>query len=566
MSMLNGTHIIKGRWKILKKIGQGAFGEIYQAKNILTNEMVAIKVERVDSKKQVLKMEVAVLKKLQDSSYVCRFITCGRFSDYNYMVMELLGENLSELRRRQTDGKFSLSTTIKIGQQMLRAIEAVHNLGYLHRDVKPSNFAMGLTTKKKVAFLIDFGLARRFVLPNGDVRPARDSAGFRGTARYASVNSHLSKDLGRRDDLWSLFYVLVEFSVGSLPWRRLKDKDQIGEMKIATSPTELTAGLPEEFLLFMRHLESLDYMDKPDYKYLQGLLMDMYHKLTPTDTIAEIADDDIALEGPKKSDAATTQDQGPLRHQRSNPSSSRSQKFPRGQDKAPERQGDQKEELEKEEIRSEEEKVVGSPEKEPSLLRRTTDQQMLYRHKFKNMSSDFIEFKPPFAVNPNKQAYVSSTVEESDPFQIKAHRRSYSLPVTLTGNPFGPDEQAQTSTPPAQGPAARAMRSHRHSPSISISFGRKSKSERGKRDPVEEQQVPVGLDKQSLSQFRDTLSQLTKEEDKGNPQSDVNIEIMDVEDKSVGTSKKSKKKSKKTDSNSKLRPRFGSKGSPLKSH
>ncbi len=53
------------------------------------------------------------------------------------MVMELLGDNLSELRRRQPDGKFSLPTTLKLGQQMLRAIEAIHDLGYLHRDVKP---------------------------------------------------------------------------------------------------------------------------------------------------------------------------------------------------------------------------------------------------------------------------------------------------------------------------------------------------------------------------------------------------------------------------------------------
>ena len=63
-------------------------------------------------------------------------------------------------------------TTLKLGIQMLRAIEAVHDLGYLHRDVKPSNYAMGLSpAKRHSCFLIDFGLSRRFVMPNGEVRP-----------------------------------------------------------------------------------------------------------------------------------------------------------------------------------------------------------------------------------------------------------------------------------------------------------------------------------------------------------------------------------------------------------
>ena len=68
------------------------------------------------------------------------------------MVMELLGENLSELRRRQPNNKFSLLTTMKLAIQMIKSIEAVHDLGYLHRDIKPSNFAMGLNppSKRKV--------------------------------------------------------------------------------------------------------------------------------------------------------------------------------------------------------------------------------------------------------------------------------------------------------------------------------------------------------------------------------------------------------------------------------
>lgn len=132
---------------------------------------------------------------------------------------------------------------------------------------------MGLSgSKSRTVFIIDFGLARRFIGTTGEVRPPRESAGFRGTARYASINSHQSSDLGRRDDLWSLFYVLVEFLKGILPWRKIRDKDQIGEMKSQYNNDELVTDLPVEFLKIMKHIQSLGYADRPDYDFIYNLL------------------------------------------------------------------------------------------------------------------------------------------------------------------------------------------------------------------------------------------------------------------------------------------------------
>jgi len=75
--------------------------------------------------------------------------------------MELLGENLSELRRKQPDSRFSLSTSLRLGVQMVRATEAVHKLGYIHRDIKPSNFVIGPAPHRvRQCYVIDFGLAR----------------------------------------------------------------------------------------------------------------------------------------------------------------------------------------------------------------------------------------------------------------------------------------------------------------------------------------------------------------------------------------------------------------------
>ena len=79
-------------------------------------------------------MEVAVLKKLQGRDHVCRFIGCGRNDRFNYVVMQLQSKNLAELRRAQARGSFSLSTTLRLGYQILKGIEAIHDVGFLHRQ------------------------------------------------------------------------------------------------------------------------------------------------------------------------------------------------------------------------------------------------------------------------------------------------------------------------------------------------------------------------------------------------------------------------------------------------
>uniref|UniRef100_A0A8C8E396 non-specific serine/threonine protein kinase n=1 Tax=Oryzias sinensis TaxID=183150 RepID=A0A8C8E396_9TELE len=256
----------------LKKIGGGGFGEIYEALDLLTRENVALKVESAQQPKQVLKMEVAVLKKLQGKNHVCKFIGCGRNDKFNYVVMQLQGRNLADLRRSQPRGTFTMSTTLRLGKQILESIEAIHSVGFLHRDIKPSNFAMGrLPSTYRKCYMLDFGLARQYTNTNGEVRPPRTVAGFRGTVRYASVNAHKNKEMGRHDDLWSLFYMLVEFAVGQLPWRKIKDKEQVGQIKERFDHKMLLKHMPSEFSIFLDHVLALDYYTKPDYQLLMSV-------------------------------------------------------------------------------------------------------------------------------------------------------------------------------------------------------------------------------------------------------------------------------------------------------
>jgi tau tubulin kinase len=142
--LLQTGALIKNKWQIQQKLGSGSFGEIYSAIDTHSDNgngqpvQVAVKVEKADSKKTILKLEVIAIKHLQSCERVVRYVHSGRHHEVNFLVMEKLGDNLAQLRKVYgKKGRFSMSTTLRLGIQMIECLEGVHKLGYVHRDVKP---------------------------------------------------------------------------------------------------------------------------------------------------------------------------------------------------------------------------------------------------------------------------------------------------------------------------------------------------------------------------------------------------------------------------------------------
>lgn len=275
---------LDGIYQIQKKIGQGSFGKIYLGTVLLTGDEVAIKLEKSSIQYPQLSSEHKIYQSLQGCPGIPKILWYGSESGYNILVLELLGPSLDNLFT-YCKRKFSLKTVLMILDQLIRRIEVIHSQHYLHRDIKPDNFLIGFKKKAHVIHAIDFGLAKRFEDPK-TLRHVtyKQHYGLIGTARFASLNSHLGVEMSRRDDLESVFYVMVYFLKGMLPWQGLKgvskkEKYQkILERKLNMHTDMLCRGIPEEFIFFINYARSLGFDEKPDYEYLKELVREMIHR------------------------------------------------------------------------------------------------------------------------------------------------------------------------------------------------------------------------------------------------------------------------------------------------
>jgi eukaryotic-like serine/threonine-protein kinase len=206
--------VFAGRYEILRVLGQGGMGAVYQARDRELDRLIALKVIRPE-----LATDPAILQRFKQELILARNIThknvvrifdLGESDGIRFITMEYVdGDDLRTLLRHH--GKFTHKEAIAIIEQVCRALDAAHSEGVIHRDLKPQNI---MRDQQGRVVVMDFGLARSL----GDSGLTQTGA-IVGTMEYMSPEQALGSTLDQRSDIFSVGLIFYELLTGKAPYK-----------------------------------------------------------------------------------------------------------------------------------------------------------------------------------------------------------------------------------------------------------------------------------------------------------------------------------------------------------
>lgn len=219
LGALTQGSIIANRYEVLKPLGKGGMGMVYKAHDRMLEESVAIKVLRAEyfnnkEMAQRFREEIKIARKVSHRN-VCRIHEYGEDGTMRFISMELVeGDDLKQLARSR-GGLLPIEETFDLAIQITDGLQAIHDVGIVHRDLKSSNIMLD---SRGLVRLMDFGIAK--VAGTDRTGGGLTSTGqIMGTPEYMSPEQCLGDKIDYRSDIYSLGAVIYEMFTGQVPFR-----------------------------------------------------------------------------------------------------------------------------------------------------------------------------------------------------------------------------------------------------------------------------------------------------------------------------------------------------------
>jgi len=255
---LEGGDCLLGRYQVVGAVGRGGFGEVYRCRDLQLNREVAVKVQQrsIESDSKMRRRFLREIKSVAALTHPHIVALHDFATDQGvcFAVMEFVdGVSIDEWNSSEQD----VVQRIRVAVGIARGLEAAHEIGLMHRDVKPANI---MIVQDRIAKILDFGLARgesaeveSDITGNGDQIP--------GTAAYMSPEQARGESLSRSTDIFSFGTLLFEMLTGKNPFRGNSVLETIGRVSEGGHILNLLEETPEiptavkSIIALMQHRE-----------------------------------------------------------------------------------------------------------------------------------------------------------------------------------------------------------------------------------------------------------------------------------------------------------------------
>lgn len=264
--------MISSRYKIEQKLGKGSFATVYNGIDTKTNTQVAIKLVE-NSMHSIYSVESKVFTSVSGRPHFPKLYWNGDFEKGYAFVMELLGTSLADILISRP---FHMASILELGLQMLTALETMHILSFIHRDIKPDNILTG-PTNQELFYLVDYGLSKNYIdSATKHHAPMREDTAFKGNLVFCSKNILSGISASRRDDIESLFLLLIYLIKKELPWiNEKKNLECMIGRRSSVNFNQFMKGLPSEILEIFNYSQSLSYYQAPNYSWIREKLINL---------------------------------------------------------------------------------------------------------------------------------------------------------------------------------------------------------------------------------------------------------------------------------------------------
>ena len=207
--------LIQNKYKIVGKVGSGAYSNVYKAINVNKKNIVAIKFETDYISKKLIENEISLYIELQKHKMgnICNIKSYGFYNDRKYIVMDFLPQNLEEYINEKKKQGLTKLEMVELFKKVYNIIKKLHAKDIVHRDIKPENF---LVNEKGEVYIIDMGLST-------EVNYNKTIKGVVGNNLFCSFNCHNEEYIYyKNDDIISIYYMFFYLlSSKDLPWKKI---------------------------------------------------------------------------------------------------------------------------------------------------------------------------------------------------------------------------------------------------------------------------------------------------------------------------------------------------------